>query len=214
MNQALTFDHRIFDVETIDDAKRIILTDEDSSTEHRWTTETPYLADLISRCFTLSAKSLVLDYGCGIGRVSKALIARHGCNVVGVDISPSMRSMAVSYVESDRFAAWSPQELDEKLGIGVAFDLAISVWVLQHCPDVHEDVSRIARALAPSGGLFVVNQRTRCVPTVEAGWYDDGIDVFALLKTMFHQRSRGSMPAKHTSKALSLRSSWAAFRRL
>jgi hypothetical protein len=36
-------------VATINDAKRIILTAEDSSTEHRWTTETPYLADRISR---------------------------------------------------------------------------------------------------------------------------------------------------------------------
>jgi 2-polyprenyl-3-methyl-5-hydroxy-6-metoxy-1,4-benzoquinol methylase len=87
--------------------------------------------------------SLVLDYGCGIGRLSKAPIARHGCNVVGVDISPSMRSMAVGYVDSERFSAWSREELDEKLGVGVAFDLAIWVRVLQHYPSVQEDVARI-----------------------------------------------------------------------
>src|SRR5262249_33707894 len=111
----VTYDPSIFDVTTLEDAMRIILTPEDSTTEQRWATETPYLTDLVSRCFELSPTSLVLDYGCGLGRMAKALIARHGCHVVGVDISRNMRSMAAAYVDSDRFFACPPAMLDPLL---------------------------------------------------------------------------------------------------
>jgi SAM-dependent methyltransferase len=215
MNQpGITYNPHVFDVATIGDAMQIILTPEDSTTEHRWVTETPYLANLISRCFSLTEKSLVLDYGCGIGRLAKELISRHGCSVIGVDISASMRSIAVAYVGSDRFFACPPAMLDLLLTRGVAFDLALSVWVLQHCVNVRDDIALISRALVPEGGLFVVNQRSRAVPTVELGWVDDGADVYALLKEGFRQRSRGSLPAEHTTKNVSRFASWAAFRRL
>ena len=85
MNQPrITYDPHVFDAGTVDDAKWIILTPEESATtEHRWATETPYLATLISRCFSLSDKSLVLDYGCGIGRLAKELLAWHRCRLIG-----------------------------------------------------------------------------------------------------------------------------------
>jgi SAM-dependent methyltransferase len=209
----ITYNPQIFDLPTIGDAMRIILTPEDSTTEHRWATETPYLADLVSRSFSLTANSLVLDYGCGIGRMAKELIARHGCSVVGVDISPNMRAMSVAYVGSDRFFPCAPAMLDLLLDRGLRFDLALSVWVLQHCSNVTEDVARIARALASDGGLFVVNQRSRAVPTIELGWVDDGIDVYALLRETFRQRTRGSLPAEHTTRNVSRNSSWATYRR-
>jgi SAM-dependent methyltransferase len=211
---AITYNPHVFDVATIGEAMQIILTPEDSTTQHRWATETPYLADLIARSFALTDRSLVLDYGCGIGRLARELIARHGCSVVGVDISASMRSIAVAYVGSDRFFACPPAMLDLLTGRGVAFDLALSIWVLQHCANVRDDIARITRALAPEGELFLVNQRTRAVPTVELGWVDDGIDIYALLKEGFRQRSRGSLPAEHTTKNVSRLASWAAFRRL
>jgi hypothetical protein len=120
----------------------------------------------------------------------------------------------VAYVGSDRFFACPPAMLDLLTERGVAFDLALSIWVLQHCVNVGEDIARIARALAPEGELFVVNQRSRAVPTVELGWVDDGTDIYALLKEGFRQRSRGSLPAEHTTKNVSRFASWAAFRRL
>jgi len=214
MNQpGITYDPHVFDVATMDDAMRIILTPEDSTTEHRWVTEAPYLANLIARCFSLPEKSLVLDYGCGIGRLSKELIARHGCSVIGIDISATMRAMAVAYVGSERFSVHPPEMLDELRQRGVVFDLALTIWVLQHCANVHDDIARIASVLRPEGGLFVVNQRDRCVPTVELGWVDDGVDIFKLLRETFRQRSRGSLPAEHTTKRVSRRASWAAYRR-
>ena len=132
---AATYFPGIFDVKTSDEAMRIILTAEDSTTQNRWATETPYLADLITSNIKLSDQSLVLDYGCGIGRMAKALIDRHGCRVIGVDMSPSMRALAVGYVASDNFLACPPEMLDVLIARGMRCDAALSIWVLQHCQE-------------------------------------------------------------------------------
>ena len=210
----VTYRPAVFDVATQDDAKRIILTAEDSTTEHRWATETPYLADLITRAIPLTERSLLLDYGCGIGRMAKALIDRSGCKVIGVDISPSMRALAVGYVDSPNFMACPAEILDELIVRGLACDAAISVWVLQHCPRLADDIVRIARALRPGGDLFVVNQQIRAVPTVEQGWSNDGLDVFGLLRSTFEVRAEGPLAAAHTTELLARIASWAAFRRV
>ena len=92
------YDASVFDVANVDEAKRIILTPENSTTEERWQVETPYLAALITEHLPIDRGTLLLDYGCGIGRMSKALIERKRCKVVGADISASMRALAGAYV--------------------------------------------------------------------------------------------------------------------
>jgi SAM-dependent methyltransferase len=154
---------------------------------------------------------LLLDYGCGIGRSAKELIARCGCHVIGVDISPSMRALAAVYVASDRFFACPPEMLDLLTARGIAFDAAISVWVLQHCFRPADDMARIGRALDGRGGLFVVNQRNRAVPTAERGWVDDGADIDALLRTTFCWRAGGPLDARYVTESLSKIASWGLF---
>jgi hypothetical protein len=66
-------------VNNLAEAMSIILTPEGSTTADRWETETPYLADLIGQQCALRPDSLVLDYGCGIGRLAHELISRHNC---------------------------------------------------------------------------------------------------------------------------------------
>lgn len=215
MNEVVvTYLPSVFDVANQDAAKRIILTADGASTDHRWSTETPYLADLVTRAVPLTDASLLLDYGCGIGRMAKALIQRTGCKVVGADISPSMRALAVDYVGSPNFLACPPEMLDELVARGLVCDAAISIWVLQHCPRLADDIVRIARTLKPGGDLFVVNQRVRVVPTVEHGWLDDGLDVFGLLRSTFEVRGEGPLAAAHTTDVIARIASWAAFKRL
>ena len=207
----LTYNPGVFAVDSIPAAMSIILTAEDSTTEKRWRTETPYLADLINKNLELSPNSWVLDYGCGIGRIAKELIARHGCQVVGVDISPSMRALAPTYVASDRFFACASAMLDGLIERGIAFDAAISIWVLQHCLHPGDDIARIKRALRPQGKLFVMNTIHRAVPTRELAWVNDGIDLRSELGREFTQLVEGAPAKEQTTPETSERCFWAAF---
>lgn len=205
------YNPNIFAVEDMPSAMRIILTVEGVSTEERWRIETPYVADLIGEAIHITPYSVLIDHGCGIGRISKELIARHGCRVVGVDISASMRALAVTYVQSDRFFACAPMMLDALSERGWAADAAISIWVLQHCLTPAEDIARLRYALREEGQLFVLNNDYRAVPTVQ-GWTNDGIDVKALLCEQFAMQTQGRPAPEKTSESISKATFWASFR--
>lgn len=190
----LEYNPAVFNVGDIQHAKSIILTKEGArSTEERWRTETPYLMSLIDQHLGISSDSVVLDYGCGIGRMSKALIEKYGCRVVGVDISPSMRALAAAYVSSDKFFSCAP----EMLSLGIKFDEAIAVWVLQHCYQVEDDITRIYKSLNPGSGFFVVNDHNRLVPTkINGGWINDGKDVKEILAKSFFEEVNCELDAE------------------
>ena len=205
---SVTFNPDVFNVRDIPEAMRIILTAEDSTTEARWRIETPHICDLIGRCIDIKPNSFVLDYGCGIGRIAKELIARYRCNVIGVDISPSMRVLSVIYVQSDQFASCTPAMLVAMSERGFRFDAAISIWVLQHCPSPVHDIVRLRAALAPTGRLFVANAIRRCVPTREHGWLDDGLDIKALMAKEFDAVEEGQLAPDKTTDFIMRSTYW------
>ncbi len=176
-------------------ARQIILTSEGAGadTETRWAQETPYLIDLLRTRFPLPQGALVLDYGCGIGRMSRAMIEAFDVNVIGIDISPNMRSLAAAYVQSDRFLALSPSQFATLQSRGLRADAAICIWVLQHCFAPATDIAAIAEALAPEGRCFVLNMPKRAVPAMVQPadqqarfvWAADMIDVADLLRARF-----------------------------
>lgn len=209
----LTYNPAVFDVADIAAAKRIILTPEGVPTEQRWQVETPYVADLIGQSLAPTSSTLVVDYGCGIGRLAKELIARHGCRVIGVDISPSMRALAVTYVQSDRFFTCPPQMLDAMINRGVTVDAAISIWVLQHCVFPDEDIARLRGALKTAGRLFILNNDDRAVPTIERGWVSDGLDIKTMLSRDFVLQTEGRPALEHTSGAIAELTFWASFQK-
>lgn len=148
----------------------------------RWEADTQYTLDFIGQRFGLEQNSLVLDYGCGTGRIAKGLIERVGCQVVGVDASPSMRVVARAYAASDRFQVMSKEGLDLFTG---QVDLAICLWVLQHVWVPADEIAVIKRALRPRGYLLVFNEVRRHVPTLEFGFAHDGVNMEAELAAIF-----------------------------
>jgi 2-polyprenyl-3-methyl-5-hydroxy-6-metoxy-1,4-benzoquinol methylase len=205
-----TYNPEVFELQDLETAKSIILTDEAQvSTEQRWQTETPYLLTQLQQWCEVVGSAQVLDFGCGIGRMSKALIENTSAHVWGVDASQAMRQHAMSHVASPRFAALGPHMLDAATQAGQRLDLALSVWVLQHCPDLNAEINRLYAALKPGGLLFVVDMQHRAIPTLADGWVDDGLRVEPALNERFNCLCRTPFAAPHAPNNL-LQSAWIA----
>lgn len=166
---------RYMDVENVNQAIEIILSPTEGMTaQQRWSDETPALMRIIER--HVLRDTMVIDYGCGIGRLVKPLIENLECRVIGIDISSSMRAMATSLVKSPYFCAMDPEMFD--LIGGVRCASAISVWTLQHCLDLQHSIDRLSEAVIPDGKLIVVNNKgLRSLPVENGEWADDGQDI-------------------------------------
>ena len=88
-----------FDRLTLEEAARACITEGGGlSMEERWEKETRWLMDRVS-----FDRGVVIDYGCGVGRMAKSILDSGAVGVVGVDHSPTMRKFAVEYVDSINF---------------------------------------------------------------------------------------------------------------
>jgi SAM-dependent methyltransferase len=158
-------------------AREIILTpDGGMTTDERWERETAWISGFLE----FREDALVIDYGCGIGRLSK-VIKRP---VLGVDLSPTMRQHAIRYVDRQEFGVVSPTMLQKLARQGLRCGGAVCVWVLQHVVNPDEVIGDLSNALCSRAPLYVLNLSTRCVPT-DAGWFDDGVHVDRLLDQSF-----------------------------
>ncbi|MEO8114160.1 MAG: methyltransferase domain-containing protein [Phenylobacterium sp.] len=208
----LTYNPKVFDVPDETAAKRIILTpDGGLKTSERWETETPYLADLIGERIAAAPGGLVIDYGCGIGRLAKALIARNGWQVLGVDISQDMRALAPPYVASANFSVVSPEVFRTLVAGGLRAEGVFSVWVIQHCLDPQAELELIHSALGDTASLVVVNLKARAVPTVEKLWASDGVDVRQLLAARLAVREEGLLDPAVVGQHISDVSFWGVY---
>lgn len=178
-----------FDCPDIEAAKEIILVKEKGMLPaERWEIETAWL--LKRMVFEMG---LVLDFGCGIGRMAKA-ICGPALSVVGVDISETMREQALQYVKSDHFRAISPEDLDHINATGPHYDYCICVWVLQHVIDPRIEIERIAQAVKPGGRFYLVNRWHRAVPAKDGLWHPDGWNIQPMLLHYFDLERAEAMP--------------------
>lgn len=194
----LCYNPDIFRVRNLDEARRIILTNEGpADTGECRRKEMPALAAGLCRELNLRKNQLLLDYGCGVGRLARELCAL-GCSVIGVDISPEMRTMARDYVGNPKhFLALSPEEFDLLTANGLRCDAAYAVWVLQHCVNPVEDLTRIFSGLRLHAGFHVVNNRElRAVPVTGGSvWLRDNVDIWELTAQFFSLSSTRQFPA-------------------
>jgi len=209
MTAPISYSPAVFHVDSIEAAKAVILTPEGGTTKERWEKETPYVVALIREQLEIGQGSVVLDYGCGIGRIARELILQTGCFVVGVDISPSMRALAAAYVASDRFLVCAPGALAD---LNIEVDQAISVWTLQHALHPPRDIALIRLALKPGGGLFVLNNKLRAVPINDWRWADDGVSIEETLDRTFKPVERGALPKEVAPGTLSDDTFWKSYR--
>lgn len=103
-------------------------------------------------------KLRVLDFGCGKGRISEWLV-RRGATVDGVDTSSEMIDFARAGVPGANFYLMTGDGLNLRAN---AYDLVVSVGVLQYLAPVFEDLTatltRLSEALRPGGRIAALEQ--------------------------------------------------------
>jgi SAM-dependent methyltransferase len=194
MTDPFVYTPDIFDQKDLARAKQIILTVPPEILDDFWRRATVATADLIIEGIRPTASSVLLDFGCGIGRLAKELIDRVGCRVVGVDISAPMRKHALRYVGSDRFSVMSGEEFNRRARNKARnFTGAYSIVVLQHVLEPRNELQRIAALCKARAPFFVYNCVNRCLPT-NKGWTDDGQDIGELTAQIFEFEREFTVP--------------------
>lgn len=182
----------IFNKNTMDAAKSLIV----GSVTHlsmsdKWELETDWLAPYLE-----FGDGLVIDYGCGVGRLAK-LIKQP---VLGVDISPDMRTLALDYVSRYDFDAVNPVTFMLLVKSGMRAHGALAVWSLQHIPNPSMEIEILAKALVGGSKLLVVNNAderfvpVRYVQTDAYAWINDGVDIDPMLNAHFSLQSETLIP--------------------
>jgi ubiquinone/menaquinone biosynthesis C-methylase UbiE len=100
----------------------------------------------------LQGRKRVLDFGCGVGRLSRSL-ARYFDQVIGIDISRPMifRGAALDTHKQCSFVISDSTTLPLTSN---SFDLVLSTIVLQHIPQqsvIRKYIEEFVRVLSPSG---------------------------------------------------------------
>ena len=149
-------EHNLFKVKNLEEGKESVVGHCNGfDRQQRWDAETPDFAKAIKaqiRTRNDGGCALVLDYGCGVGRLAKAVASRdEKISVKGVDASVEMMTEAMKYVGDPYvFQTMKPSELSS---IGYKFDVAYCVYVLQHVPaiEIREILQRIYDNLKDDG---------------------------------------------------------------
>lgn len=130
----------------------------------------------------LNASSLVLDVGCGLGRITAEIGTLGAAYVIGLDRSPQMIEEAARivgmkgsvpinlnlvgdktisahlttnyYLDNVDFLVGDVEQLPIR---GEVFDLALSLNLLDRVPDPQRAMAEIARVLKPGGHLIVIH---------------------------------------------------------
>ena len=182
----MTYIKEAFAVVTLEQAMNTVLST-DPSNPDKFNNETTFLIDIIAKQNIINSKSMVLDFGCGMGRVSKKIIDMFDCRVIGVDISNSMMQLAHTYIMKPyNFKTINSYNRPNSI------DVCISTFVLQHVEDPKKEIDLICSNLKQDGYLVIVNENNRLVPCeINANhhviWKDDGFNVFAEIETKLNK---------------------------
>jgi SAM-dependent methyltransferase len=105
----------------------------------------------------LDGKGTCIEYGCGLGRVTRHL-APHFARTVGVDISAAHLKLASELAEADGFGGveWLHVDTIDRLSVLPKADFIYSMIVLQHNPPpvIEKILVAFARLLKPGGIAF------------------------------------------------------------
>ena len=98
----------------------------------------------------------VVDFGCGIGHQSVALVGTEECVVCGVDTNHRTLDKAMQYAKSQALPA-GRLEFRERVSrdMGGTFDVVISKDAMEHYPEPAAILEEMRRLLKPGGRLLI-----------------------------------------------------------
>lgn len=163
----------------------------DYTMEERWELETPLFADVLTKYIHFTNATSVVDYGCGCGRVAKAILERNPQleNLYGIDASTEMLKSAEQYCNDSRFVPCKPK--NTPIGkCGVVY----SIYVIQHIPaiELRDALFRMHQAVSPEGVFINCSSMFRMAINFRDGsFFDDsilGVDLKSELERLFIPR--------------------------
>lgn len=116
------------------------------------------MEDLLAERLALSPGSRVLDAGCGVGNVARALATRHGLDVTGIDIlefnlqEAARRTAAAGLGERTRFQQGDYHHLEFP---DASFDGVYTMETFVHSADPKAALAEFHRVLKPGGRLVM-----------------------------------------------------------
>lgn len=200
----MTYIKEAFYPQTLQQAKDICITPNNNN-PNKFEKETLSTIQVIENEGLACYNSEVADFGCGMGRISKAVIDRFGSFVTGFDISETMLNFAVDYILSKKY---TPVLYSKDISVDdykEKYDLVIILFVLQHSEHPLEDISFINTILKPEGKVLLINEKQRFVPTFIDNegfidWIDDGIIIEKELSKFFSKESEHPYPNRYDNK--------------
>jgi 2-polyprenyl-3-methyl-5-hydroxy-6-metoxy-1,4-benzoquinol methylase len=155
-------DYRIdFDQRSLRKAKAVILWHDD------WQQATQATLDVLDGLALVHDADTVVDYGCGIGRITRALRERHNVRVLAVDRSAPMRDHARGYLPDDDLRSGvvriiSDNELMRQRELQGSVQCILMIEVLQHIPEPILDqlLPELVAMLKPQRKLFVLGNNS------------------------------------------------------
>ena len=172
-------DHNLFKPKAFEEGRHAVVGDCNGFTmQQRWDAETPEFAKAIRAQINTrnsGGYALVLDYGCGVGRLAKAVMSREDkISVKGIDASPDMMKEAEKYCgDPYMFQAWTLAHLND---FSDKFDVAYCVYVLQHVPaiEIRDILQRIYDNLKDDGTFVYCSSDYRMAINFNgSGFWDD-----------------------------------------
>jgi len=176
-----------FIVNTLDQAMDSVVGDCNGwLSKDRFELETPIFAKAIS-FYLPSESSVVLDYGCGMGRIAKEMLKQNKqISVIGLDASIGELTQAKAYVSDERFQCILPEELNEPV------DLIYCIYVLQHVPaiELRHAIERMHYYLKPGGKLVYCSSDYRLAINTNNNFTNDsglGVNVRYEVERLFDE---------------------------
>jgi SAM-dependent methyltransferase len=112
-----------------------------------------------------------LDVGCGEGRFCRMLKSHGVVDVVGLDPTPALLTVARTRDARGTYLEARAERLPFRDDV---FDLVVSYLSLIDIPDVQAAIPEMARVLRPGGTLLIANLTSFNTACGDLGWIKDG----------------------------------------